>query len=94
MIYVFGDCELNTGTFELHRRSQAVPLEGQVFDVLAYLVEHHDRLVPKEELLDKIWGDRFVTDAALNSRIMAAWSPPCPEHTRYSPSGVRATSRS
>ncbi|HET8943588.1 MAG TPA: alpha/beta fold hydrolase, partial [Dehalococcoidia bacterium] len=71
MIYSFEDCELDTGRFEMRRDGAGVPMERQVFDVLAYLVEHNDRLVPKEELLDKVWGDRFVGDAALNSRVMA-----------------------
>jgi class 3 adenylate cyclase/DNA-binding winged helix-turn-helix (wHTH) protein len=71
MIYSFENCELDTGRFEMRRDGVGVPMERQVFDVLAYLVEHNDRLVPKEELLDKVWGDRFVGDAALNSRVMA-----------------------
>jgi DNA-binding winged helix-turn-helix (wHTH) protein len=45
-------------------------MEQQVFDVLAYLVAHNDRLVPKR-VARKVWGDRFVGDAALNSRVMA-----------------------
>ncbi len=72
MMYVFADCELDTRTFELRRHGSVLPVERQVFDVLAYLVEHRDRLVTKEELLDRIWGDRFVSEAALNSRVMAA----------------------
>ena len=47
-------------------------LEPQVFDRLAYLVEHHDRVVPRDELLDRVWGHRFVADATLSSRIAAA----------------------
>ena len=43
-----------------------------MFEVLAYLVRHRDRVVPKTELLDQIWGSRFVTDSALTSRVKAA----------------------
>ncbi len=43
-----------------------------MFDVLRYLVEHRDRVVAKEELLDNVWGDRFVSESALTSRIKAA----------------------
>lgn len=46
-----------------------VHVEPQVFDVLAYLVDHRDRVVPKEELLDEVWGDQFVSESALTSRI-------------------------
>jgi DNA-binding winged helix-turn-helix (wHTH) protein len=45
--------------------------EPQVFDVLSLLILHRDRVVPKEELLDKVWGDRFVSESALTSRIKA-----------------------
>jgi DNA-binding response OmpR family regulator len=34
----------------------ADPGRAQVFDVLAHLAEHRDRLVTKEELLDEVWG--------------------------------------
>lgn len=43
-----------------------------MFDVLAHLVAQRDRVVPKEELLDRVWGDRFVSESALTSRIKAA----------------------
>ncbi len=44
-------------------------LEPQAFDLLRYLVEHRDRVVPKEELLDNVWGDQFVSESALTTRI-------------------------
>jgi len=65
----FTDLELDTALFELRRDGRAVPMEPQAFDVLAYLVAHRDRVVPKEELMDAIWGGRFVTEAAVTSRI-------------------------
>jgi DNA-binding winged helix-turn-helix (wHTH) protein/tetratricopeptide (TPR) repeat protein len=68
----FGDCELSIRRLELRRRGQVVPVEPQVFDVLAYLVRHRDRVVPKTELLDEVWGDRFVSESALTSRIKSA----------------------
>jgi predicted ATPase/DNA-binding winged helix-turn-helix (wHTH) protein len=68
----FGDCELDLDRFELRRDGVRVPMEPQVFDVLAYLAERRSRLVRKEELLDEIWGDRFVSESALTSRIKAA----------------------
>ena len=47
-------------------------MQPQVFDVLGYLITHRDRVVPKEELLDEIWGDRFVSESTLTSRIKVA----------------------
>jgi DNA-binding winged helix-turn-helix (wHTH) protein len=34
-------------------------------------VRERDRVVPKEEILDTVWGDRFVSESALTSRIKA-----------------------
>ena len=38
-----------------------------MFDVLLYLIRHRDRVVTKAELLDNVWGDRFVSESALAS---------------------------
>jgi pimeloyl-ACP methyl ester carboxylesterase/DNA-binding winged helix-turn-helix (wHTH) protein len=47
-------------------------VEPQVFDVLVYLIRHRQRVVPKSELLDNVWGDRFVSESALASRLKSA----------------------
>jgi pimeloyl-ACP methyl ester carboxylesterase/DNA-binding winged helix-turn-helix (wHTH) protein len=72
MVYRFEDCELDPARFELRREGETIHVERQVFDVLAYLLAHHDRVVTKAELLDAVWGDRFVSDSALTSRLKAA----------------------
>jgi pimeloyl-ACP methyl ester carboxylesterase/DNA-binding winged helix-turn-helix (wHTH) protein len=72
VVYVFGDCRLDLRRFELQRAGAVRPVEPQVFDVLALLLRQRDRVVTKEELLDTVWGDRFVSESALTSRIKAA----------------------
>ncbi|MGZ4638438.1 MAG: alpha/beta fold hydrolase [Actinomycetes bacterium] len=73
MVLALGDgLERDTLLFELRRRGQRVPLEPQAFDVLVYLVSHRDRVVPKDELMDAIWGGRYVTETAVTSRIKQA----------------------
>jgi DNA-binding winged helix-turn-helix (wHTH) protein/DNA-binding CsgD family transcriptional regulator len=69
---VFGDFELDTQLYELRRQGERCRIEPQVFDVLAFLAEHRDRIVTKEELLDAVWRDRFVSESALTTRIKAA----------------------
>jgi pimeloyl-ACP methyl ester carboxylesterase len=64
-----GRFELDETLFELRGPAGPVPLEPQAFDVLAFLVRHRDRLVSKEELMDTIWGGRFVSETAVTSRI-------------------------
>src|SRR5690606_6519811 len=70
--FEFGEFAIDTDRFELRRRGEMLHVEPQVFDVLRYLVEHRDRVVPKDELLDNVWGNRFVSESALTSRIKAA----------------------
>jgi pimeloyl-ACP methyl ester carboxylesterase/DNA-binding winged helix-turn-helix (wHTH) protein len=70
--YSFGAFSLDLERFRLERAGQLVHVERQVFDVLAYLIAHRDRVVAKTELLDNVWGDRFVSESALSSRIKAA----------------------
>ena len=72
VVFVFEGLELDLATYELRRGSSPVPMEPQAFDVLAYLVRHRDRVVPKEELMDEVWHGRFVSESAVTSRIKQA----------------------
>ena len=71
-VYRFDDCELDLAQFELRRAGAPVHVEPQVLELLAHLLAHRDRMVPKTELLDVVWGDRFVSESALTSRIKQA----------------------
>jgi DNA-binding winged helix-turn-helix (wHTH) protein len=72
LIFVFSDCELDLDRFELRRAGRLRPVEPQVFDLLAALIRERHRVVPKEELLDTVWGNRFISESALTSRVKAA----------------------
>ena len=90
MILAFGDCELDLDRYELRHAGLLVPIEPQVFDVLVHLASHPDRVVSKEELLDTVWGDRFVSESALTSRIKAARRG---RRRRHAPGGHRDGAR-
>lgn len=72
MRYVFGDYSLDTQRYELRRTGELIPLGPQVFNVLAYLVAHRDRVVSRDELFARLWPEQFVTDDALGRCIRAA----------------------
>jgi TolB-like protein/Tfp pilus assembly protein PilF len=72
MRLLFAGHELDLRRQELRRDGRVVPVEPQVYDLLVHLVRNHDRVVGKDELLDTIWNRRFVSVAALSSRINAA----------------------
>jgi pimeloyl-ACP methyl ester carboxylesterase len=70
--FAFGDLVLDTDRFLLERGGEALHVQPQVFDVISHLVLNRERVVPKTELLDTIWGDRFVSESTLTSRIKVA----------------------
>ncbi len=72
MIYCFDGFELDVDKVELRQDSKAVPLEPQVFALLALLVENRDRMVAKNEIIEKIWDGRFIAESTMASRIKSA----------------------
>jgi DNA-binding winged helix-turn-helix (wHTH) protein len=72
MLYVFDNYELDPRLYELRCAGTPVPLEPLVFNVLVYLVQHHDRVVTKQDLFEHCWPDQFVGDAAVERCIRAA----------------------
>lgn len=72
MRYRFGEFELDTAQVELRSGGQRCALEPQVYAVLELLITHRDRLVSKEELIEKVWAGRCVSDSALSSRVKSA----------------------
>ncbi len=72
MILAFENFELDCDLHELRRDGVACSVEPQVFDLLQFLVENRERLVPKDELFEVIWDGRFVSDATLASRVRSA----------------------
>ncbi|MDY7085054.1 MAG: AAA family ATPase [Actinomycetota bacterium] len=65
--YRFDGFELDPALYELRRAGERIPLEPRGFDVLLHLIANRDRVVSKEELLDSVWGDRFVSEAAVTT---------------------------
>ncbi len=62
-VYAFDEFELDVPGFELRRAGSSIPLEPQVFEVLAFLVQNAGRALSKQELLDHVWPERYVTEA-------------------------------
>jgi DNA-binding winged helix-turn-helix (wHTH) protein len=64
------DCfELDEADARLARAGEPVALAPKPFAVLCALARKPDKLVTKNELLDAVWGHRFVTDSVLKSAI-------------------------
>ena len=67
MNYRFGTCTLDTQRHELHRDGARVPLRPKAFQLLTYLLDHRERVVSKDELIEQLWPQQFIGDTALNS---------------------------
>ncbi|MBT6037033.1 MAG: hypothetical protein HOH18_11225 [Kordiimonadaceae bacterium] len=72
MRYSFNNYILDTDRFELSQDQQAIHVEPQVIELIVLLLENRDRMVSKDEINEKIWGGRIVSEAALSSRIKTA----------------------
>ena len=72
MRHAFDDYIVDTDRREILSAGNLVVVEPKSFDLLVYLLENHDRVVTKEELIDVIWQGRFVSDAAVASAVSAS----------------------
>lgn len=72
MIYAFESYALDTDRFELSHAGEPVPLEPQVFELLACLLSSGDRVVSREEIIERVWKGRIVSDTAIATRLKEA----------------------
>lgn len=71
MVLTFGDHRIDIERRELRRGADIVNIEPKAFDLLSYLVQHRDRVVSKDDLLQAVWGGRIVSESALTTRVNA-----------------------
>lgn len=71
-MFRFGEFELDLDRYELRRGPAVVKAEPRVLEVLHYLIERRERVVPKEELHDGLWPDVHVSESALTTAIRDA----------------------
>lgn len=72
MHYLFGSYALYPDRAELVGPEGAVHVEPKAYAVLRHLVDHHDRIVSREELIEAVWGGRFISDAAVATALKGA----------------------
>lgn len=72
MKFTINGCSIDTEAYEVRRDGEQVAVEPQVFDLLVQLLENRGRLVSKEEIIERVWGGRIVSESAISSRIKTA----------------------
>jgi DNA-binding winged helix-turn-helix (wHTH) protein/tetratricopeptide (TPR) repeat protein len=70
--YRFGAFTLTARTRELKRDDMPIAISPRAFDCLAYLIEHRDRAVGKDELVAAIWERVDVSDTQLGQTVLRA----------------------
>ena len=72
MIHRFGEFELDDQLFELRKGREIIPIQPKAFDILRSLVDRHDVVLSRAELMAKVWPGVVVTNDSLAQAIMAA----------------------
>jgi DNA-binding winged helix-turn-helix (wHTH) protein len=72
MRYQFGDFELATERFELRRNGTSLHVEPLVFDLILLLLRSPGRVVGREEMVDRIWQGRLVSESTIDGCIKSA----------------------
>jgi DNA-binding winged helix-turn-helix (wHTH) protein/TolB-like protein len=67
--YVFGEFEVDAAERTCARAGENVPLTGKVFDILLAFVENPNRLLSKDDLMERVWHDEFVEEGNLARNI-------------------------
>jgi DNA-binding winged helix-turn-helix (wHTH) protein/tetratricopeptide (TPR) repeat protein len=68
----FGSHLIDLATRELSEDGRLRPLSPRVFDCLAYLIEHRDRAIGRDELMAAVWGKADVADTQLAQVMLKA----------------------
>jgi DNA-binding winged helix-turn-helix (wHTH) protein/tetratricopeptide (TPR) repeat protein len=68
-LFVFDRYRLDPQERQLLLGTQLVPLPPKVFDLLAVLVQNAGRLLPKQDLLDRVWSGVAVEEGSLTRGI-------------------------
>lgn len=72
VLYRCGECQLDPVNRRFTRGGQAYALEPKVFAALTHLITHPGMLVTRNQLLDVVWGHRYITASTLNRVIALA----------------------
>lgn len=64
-----GDAVINLKKAIITKNGAETPLKAMEYKILVYLLRNSDRVIPKEEIFEKIWDTTFVGDVTLNVHI-------------------------
>jgi pimeloyl-ACP methyl ester carboxylesterase/DNA-binding winged helix-turn-helix (wHTH) protein len=69
--YVFDKFRLETSKHTLSECGRAIPLRPKIYDALVMLVQNAGHVLRKDEMLARLWGDRYVEENNLSQSVAA-----------------------
>jgi DNA-binding response OmpR family regulator len=85
-LFAFGDISVDFARMELKREGQPVQMTAQEFKILKFFSQNQGRVIPRSELLDKVWGyknypsTRTVDNHIWKLRLKLEDDPGTPAH--------------
>jgi two-component system alkaline phosphatase synthesis response regulator PhoP len=84
--YEFGDIRIDFRRAEAFRGDDVIELSAKEFKLLRYLIEHRGVVLPRDQLLNEVWGyDASVTTRTIDVHV--AWLrqklEPNPRHPQF-----------
>ncbi|MGD8809856.1 MAG: winged helix-turn-helix domain-containing protein, partial [Gammaproteobacteria bacterium] len=70
--YRFGRCVVDPSLRQIRIDDVVADAQPKAFDLLLYLLLNRDRVVDKDELLDKLWPGVVVSESALTQALRKA----------------------
>jgi DNA-binding winged helix-turn-helix (wHTH) protein len=67
--YRINDITIDLINRQVQRGGDVLPLTSKYFEVLCFLLSRHGRLVTRDEIFERIWGEVIVSDTALSQCI-------------------------
>ncbi len=64
-MFVVGDLRLDAERYEVTVRGELIDLTPREFDLLHYLLKNLNRVVSRDQLLDRVWGYEYAGDTRL-----------------------------
>jgi len=58
----YGDLLVNTDQRQVKRAGMPIRLTVKEYDLLLYLLRHHQQVLPRQRILHGVWGDTWVGD--------------------------------
>jgi TolB-like protein/Tfp pilus assembly protein PilF len=68
-LFYFDDFVLDAQRRHLTKNGSVVKLTAKSFDLLQLLVQNHGKIVPREEILQKVWPEEYVEDSNVNVQV-------------------------